>query len=80
MLIDPRLKLGGPPQNGFTPVPDVFSFKITSASSKFNGDTGTGFIVLELEPAAAPSLTDEQFHHDLSHHSAADGGGPAATI
>jgi hypothetical protein len=58
ILSDPNgsvtLVLTGPAQNGFTPVPDTFNFKITNASGKFKGDTGTGFIVLELEPAKTP--------------------------
>jgi hypothetical protein len=48
------LAVTGPAQNGFTPVPDVFNHKIISASGKFKGDTGTGFIVLELDPAHTP--------------------------
>ena len=45
------LQVTGPNQTGSTPVPDVFSFKITSASGKFKGDTGTGYIDLQLSPA-----------------------------
>ena len=48
------LAVAGPEQNGFTPVPDTFTFKITSASGKFKGDTGTGFMVLELNPSPIP--------------------------
>jgi hypothetical protein len=59
VLSDPNgsvtLAVTGPPQNGFTPIPDVFNFKITSASGKFKGDTGTGFMVLELDPAQTPT-------------------------
>jgi hypothetical protein len=55
VLSDPNgsvtLAVTGPAQNGFTPVPDTFNHKITSASGKFKGDTGRGFIVLELDPA-----------------------------
>ena len=58
VVSDPKgsvtLAVTGPEQNGFTPVPDTFTFQITSASGKFKGDTGTGFIVLELDPAHTP--------------------------
>jgi hypothetical protein len=53
------LSLTGPVQSGVTPVPDTFTFKITDASGQFKGDTGTGYMILELEPAAAPSPTGE---------------------
>jgi hypothetical protein len=49
------LELTGPPQNGNTPVPDVFSFKIIKASGTFKDDTGTGYIDLILKPAPTPT-------------------------
>lgn len=44
------LRVTGPPQNGSTPVPDVFTYKITNSSGRFRGDTGSGYIVLTLTP------------------------------
>ena len=49
------LTLTGPPQNGNTPVPDVFSFTITNASGKYRGAHGTGYIDLGLTPKATPT-------------------------
>jgi hypothetical protein len=62
------LELTGPPQNGTTPVPNVFSFQITKATGTFKSDTGTGYIDLVLGPArpaptpstGAPNLLVEQ--------------------
>jgi hypothetical protein len=62
------LNLTGPPQKGFTPVPDVFNFTITKATGTFKGDHGTGYIDLVLGPArpiptpigVAPNLPVEQ--------------------
>jgi hypothetical protein len=76
------LSLIGPVQSGFTPVPDTFTFKITNASGKFKGDTGTGFMVLELEPAAAPTLTGEHGSFTMIFLTVAPptAGRPAATV
>jgi hypothetical protein len=52
LTLDPT----GPPQNGNTPVPNVFSFKITRATGTFKGDTGTGYIDLVLKPAPTPTV------------------------
>ena len=45
------LSVTGPPQNGKTPVPDVFNYKITSATGGYKGDTGSGYIDLTLTPS-----------------------------
>jgi hypothetical protein len=76
------LSLIGPVQSGFTPVPDTFTFKITSASGKFKGDTGTGFMVLELEPAAASTPTGEHGSFTMIFLTVPPptGGRPAATV
>jgi hypothetical protein len=45
------LKLTGPKQKGFAPLPDRFSFKITNGSGAFLKDRGHGTLVLVLDPA-----------------------------
>jgi hypothetical protein len=47
------LKLEGPRQKGFSPLPDRFTFKITNASGTYLPDRGHGKIELVLDPASA---------------------------
>jgi hypothetical protein len=46
------LKLEGPRQKGFAPLPDRFSFEITNASGNDLHDRGHGKVVVVLDPAA----------------------------
>jgi hypothetical protein len=45
------LSLEGPKQDGFAPIPDHFTFRITNASGAFRHDHGRGTVVLVLDPA-----------------------------
>ncbi len=47
------LKLEGPKQRGFAPLPDRFSVRITNASGSYLKDRGHGTLVLVLDPATA---------------------------
>jgi len=47
------LKLQGPKQKGFAPLPDSFSVTITNGSGSYLKDRGHGKLVLVLDPANA---------------------------
>jgi hypothetical protein len=47
------LKIEGPRQKGFAPLPDRFSFEITNSSGSYLRDRGHGIAVLVLDPAKA---------------------------
>jgi hypothetical protein len=64
------LTLTGPVQNGLAPIPDHFSFNITNASGRFRGATGSGVVVLVLDPSktsptAKPGLSIEHGHFTM---------------
>lgn len=45
------LSVTGPPQDGNTPVPEVFHYTIAGGSGHYKGDTGGGYIDLTLTPS-----------------------------
>ena len=45
------LRLTGPSQKGFAPLPDRFSFKITNSSGAYLHERGHGTAVLVFDPA-----------------------------
>ncbi len=47
------LKLEGPKQKGFAPLPDHYSFQITGASGAYHRNHGRGVLILLLQPATA---------------------------
>jgi hypothetical protein len=51
------LTLSAPSQTNGTKLPPYFSYKITNASGAFRGDTGTGTVVIVVDPDRPPSAT-----------------------
>jgi hypothetical protein len=45
------LDLTGPSQQGMTPVPDVFNFKITAGTGRYRKASGAGYIALTRTPS-----------------------------
>jgi hypothetical protein len=45
------LDLTGPSQQGMTPVPDVFNFKITAGTGRYRKASGSGYIALTGTPS-----------------------------